>query len=104
MTEALAQMGGVSADAEVASQLPVPTGYKLLVALPAADEKTEGGIIKASETMHQEEVGTIVGYVVALGPDAYADKQRFPNGPYCKEGDLIMFRAYSGTRFTIHGT
>ena len=85
-----------------ASQLPVPTGYKLLIALPAPDEKTEGGILKAADTLQVEETGSIVGFVLAVGPDAYQDKKRFPNGPYCKEGDLIMMRAYSGTRFAIH--
>ena len=87
-----------------ASQLPQPTGYKILIALPAPEETTEGGIVKASETMKMEETGTIVGYVVEVGPDAYQDKKRFPNGPYCKKGDLVMFRAYSGSRFRIHGT
>ena len=85
------------------SQLPEPAGYKILIALPEVDEKNEGGIIKAQETMHLEEVGSIVGFVMKLGPDAYQDKKKFPNGPYCKEGDLILMRSYSGTRFSIHG-
>jgi co-chaperonin GroES (HSP10) len=90
--------------AERAKQLPRPTGYKLLIALIEPDEKTEGGILKADETKRMEEVGSIVGYVVAVGPDAYADRKRFPNGKYCEQGDTVMFRAYSGTRFMIHGT
>ncbi len=89
---------------KLASQLPKPMGYKLLIALPESDEKTDGGIIKASTTMRAEEVGSIVGYVVALGPDAYHDKKRFPNGPYCKQGDWIIMRAYAGTRLQIHST
>ncbi len=86
-----------------ARQLPDPTGYKILIIMPQVDEKTEGGIIKAQETMHLEEVGSIIGFVLKLGPDAYQDKKKFPNGPYCKEGDLILMRSYSGTRFSIHG-
>ena len=90
-------------ESRTAHQLPEPTGYKLLIALPRSEEKTDGGIIKAEETRHLEEVGSIVGFVLKLGPDAYKDKKRFPNGPYCKEGDCILMRSYSGTRFTIQG-
>lgn len=84
------------------TQLPEPSGYKLLIALPEVDEKTDGGIIKAQATRQLEEVGSIVGFVMKLGPDAYQDKSKFPNGPYCKEGDFILMRSYSGTRFNIH--
>jgi len=84
------------------TQLPEPSGYKLLIALPEVDEKTDGGIIKAQATRQLEEVGSIVGFVIKLGPDAYQDKSKFPNGPYCKEGDFILMRSYSGTRFNIH--
>jgi len=86
-----------------ASQLPKPTGYKLLIALPDPEETTSGGIVKAAETLQREEVGSICGFVIAMGPDAYSDKKRFPNGPYCKVGDWILMRSYSGTRFRIHG-
>lgn len=90
-------------DTEKPTQLPDPKGYRLLVALPEPEEKTEGGIIKAKETRDVEEVGSIVGFVLKMGPDCYKDERRFPSGPYCKEGDFIMMRAYSGTRFKIHG-
>ena len=89
--------------AEKAKQLPEPKGYKILIAMPGSEEKTEGGIIKATVTRQLEEVGAMYGMVLKLGPDAYADKKRFPNGAYCKEGDLILMRSYSGTRFKIHG-
>jgi urease accessory protein UreE len=60
-----------------AKQLPQPKGYKILIALPEPEEKTAGGILKAHETLHNEEVGSIVGMVLELGPDAYSDQQRF---------------------------
>jgi|TARA_R100001594_G_scaffold24026_1_gene47075 co-chaperonin GroES (HSP10) len=88
---------------EKAHQLPKPSGYKILIALPEPEEKTEGGILKAKQTMDLEEIGSICGFVLAIGPDAYKDKKRFPNGAYCKEGDFILMRSYSGTRFKIHG-
>tara|TARA_R110002020_G_scaffold133429_2_gene297764 strand:- start:137 stop:535 length:399 start_codon:yes stop_codon:yes gene_type:complete len=86
-----------------ATQLPVPTGYHILLAIPSAEEKTEGGIIKAKSTITIEETSSIVGLVLAMGPDCYADEKRFPNGPWCKEGDFVIMRAYSGTRISIHG-
>ena len=86
-----------------ATQMPKPTGYKILIALPEPDEKTDGGIIKASQTIHTEEVGSIVGFVLDMGPDVYSDSARFPTGSFCKKGDWIVMRSYTGTRFMVHG-
>lgn len=84
--------------------MPVPCGYNLLCAVPKADEKYEGsGLLKPDTQKHIEEHSTVVLFVMAMGPQAYADKERFPDGPYCKEGDFILVRAYSGTRFKIDG-
>lgn len=85
-----------------AMQLPEPAGFRLLVALPEVDEKTQGGILKAVETMQVEQITTICGFVLKIGPDAYKDSSRFPSGPYCEEGDWVIFRSYSGTRVKIH--
>ena len=90
-------------DDKVASQLPKPSGYKILIALPNPEEKTEGGILKASQTLESEEIGSIVGFVISMGPDAYKSTDRFPSGPYCKEGDFILVRPNAGTRLVIHG-
>ena len=90
-------------DKEVKSQLPDPKGWKLLVAMPEVEESTKGGILKATSTMRDEEVSNICGYVLKLGPDAYSDKNRFPTGPWCKEGDWVVFRAYSGPRMKMYG-
>ena len=86
-----------------ASQLPEPAGYRLLIALPEVEETTEGGIYIPDERRTAESVASVVGYVMKAGPDAYSDEKRFPNGPWCKEGDWIVMRAYSGTRLRIHG-
>lgn len=90
-------------DARPAKQLPQPMGFKILLALPEPKEKTEGGIIKAEETKEIEELASPVGYVVALGPDCYKDTKRFPSGPWCKEGDWVILRPFSGTRIQCHG-
>jgi len=90
-------------DSRYASQLPEPKGYKLLIALPEVEEATEGGIIKSAQSQHEEAISTIVGWVMSMGPDSYANYSRFPNGPYCEVGDWVVFRAFSGTRIKIHG-
>ena len=79
-------------EAEVASPLPVPTGYHILIGLPEIEEKTEGGILKAKSTLELEEVASIVGFVIAMGPDCYKDEKRFPTGAWCKEGDFVLMR------------
>ena len=63
----------------------------------------ESATRKASQTIHAEEVGSIVGFVLDMGPDAYANPGRFPTGPFCKKGDWIVMRSYTGTRFMVHG-
>ena len=91
-----------SEETRQAHQLPDPTGYKILIALPDPEKEFDGGIIKSNKTLYEEEIGSIVGFVTKLGPDCYNDKKRFPSGPFCKEGDWILMRSYSGTRFKVH--
>lgn len=88
---------------EKATQLPQPSGYHILVAIPEIEAKYDSGIIKADSTMHYEEVLSTVFFVVKMGPDCYKDASRFPSGPWCKEGDFILARPNSGTRLKIHG-
>jgi co-chaperonin GroES (HSP10) len=85
------------------TQLPEVRGYRILCAVPNVDEKYESGLIKAGATKHIEEHSTVVLFVIKLGDMAYQDKDRFPTGPWCKEGDFVITRAYSGTRIKIHG-
>ena len=85
------------------AKLPEPTGYRLLIALPEIDEKTEGGVIMPDGLRRDESTASIIGFVIKSGSDAYSDKERFPNGPWCKEGDFVIFRSYSGTRFQSSG-
>jgi len=85
------------------TQLPEVKGYRILCALPSVEDTFESGIIKADKTKHIEEHSTVVLFVMKMGDMAYADKERFPTGPWCKEGDFVITRAYSGTRIKIHG-
>jgi co-chaperonin GroES (HSP10) len=88
---------------EKAKQLPTPTGYRILCAIPEQEKEFEGGIIKADETIMIEETLTTVLFVVAMGPDCYKDQTRFPSGPYCNVGDFILIRPNAGSRLVIHG-
>jgi len=96
----------VKSPEEKAKQLPDPKTFRVLCVVPEAMEEyadSEVGLVKSSQSIRHEEVLTPVLFVVKLGPDAYADKTRFPSGPSCKEGDFVIVRPNSGTRLKIHG-
>ena len=87
------------------AQLPVPVGYRVLIALPQVEETFDGtNLLKTDTQRNQEHVMSIIGLVVDMGDQAYSAAERFPTGPWCKVGDYVMFRANTGTRFTIDGS
>tara|TARA_R100001244_G_scaffold38640_1_gene34924 strand:+ start:5121 stop:5558 length:438 start_codon:yes stop_codon:yes gene_type:complete len=86
-----------------AESLPRPTGYRILILPFTLPEVTRGGIHLAKATLDKERIATVVGYVVAMGPDAYGDMNKFPEGAWCKEGDWVIFGRYAGARFQIEG-
>lgn len=88
---------------EKATQLPKPSGYRILCAIPEIEKEYESGIIKADTTINHEELLTTVLFVVDLGPDCYKDASRFPTGPWCQKGDFVLVRPHAGTRLVIHG-
>ena len=81
----------------------MPTGYRILILPFTPPETTKGGIMLAKQTLDKERIATVVGLVVRLGPDAYSDKEKFPEGPWCKEMDWVIFGRYAGARFNIQG-
>ena len=85
------------------SQLPVPSGWRLLVLPFSPREKTKGGILIAQESLDKLRIATNCGYVVSMGPLAYHDKEKFPTGPWCKKGDWVIFARYAGSRLPIEG-
>ena len=89
------------ADPKVASKMPEPQGYKLLISPVEVEEKTEGGVYMPDQLRDAEGIASIIGWVVSMGPDAYKDKDKFPSGAWCNVGDFVIFRSYSGTRFKI---
>lgn len=86
-----------------AKQLPTPVGYRILCAIPEVEAEYESGLIKADITKQNEEVLTVVLYVVAMGADCYPNSDKFPSGPWCKVGDFILTKPYAGGRLIIHG-
>ena len=84
-------------------KLPQPTGWRLLVLPFKMKEKTKGGLVLAETTLEKQQVGSQVGLVMAMGPQCYKDKERYPEGPWCKEKDWVMFARYAGSRIKIEG-
>ena len=85
------------------AKLPQPTGWRILILPFKMKEKTKGGIIMGQDTLEKQQVASQCGNVLAVGPHAYQDKERFPNGPWCKVGDWVMFARYAGSRIKIEG-
>lgn len=90
-------------DSSLQEKLPVPTGYRILMLPFVPGKVTRGGIHLAKQTVDKERLSTVVGYVVKLGPDAYKDDRKFPEGPWCQEGDWVIFGRYAGARIQIEG-
>ena len=84
-------------------KLPKPTGWRMLVLPFKMKEKTKGGVILAEDTLERQQVASQVGLVMAMGPQCYKDKERYPEGPWCKEKDWVMFARYAGSRIKIEG-
>ena len=88
---------------DIKNALPVPAGWRLLVLPFTPKEKTKGGIIIAQESLDKARIATNCGYVIKMGPMAYGDKEKFPTGPWCKEGAWVIFARYAGSRLPIEG-
>ena len=85
------------------SQLPEPSGGRLLVLPFTPKEQTKGGILIAQESLDKLRVATNCGYVLKMGPLAYHDREKFSTGPWCKKGDWVIFARYAGSRLPIEG-
>ena len=90
-------------DQKVAEQLPKPTGWRVLILPYLGAEKSKGGIILTDQAREREQLATVCGYVLATGPDAYGDANKFPDGPWCQKGDWVIFARYAGSRLKIDG-
>jgi len=84
-------------------KIPQPTGFRLVILPLMLKKKTEAGLHLTDETIEQAQITTNICKILKVGPDAYKDKERFPNGPWCKEGDWVIIAKYAGSRITIEG-
>ena len=94
---------GIKSSKKESPKLPKPTGWRMLVLPFKMKEKTKGGVILAEDTLERQQVASQVGLVMAMGPQCYKDKERYPEGPWCKEKDWGMFARYAGSRIKIEG-
>ena len=94
---------GVKKSKKEEPKLPRPTGWRLLVLPFKMKEKTKGGVILAEDTLERQQVASQVGLVMAMGSQCYKDKDRYPEGPWCKVNDWVMFARYAGSRIKIDG-
>jgi chaperonin GroES len=94
---------GIKSSKKESPKLPKPTGWRMLVLPFKMKEKTKGGVILAEDTLERQQVASQVGLVMAMGPQCYKDKERYPEGPWCKEKDWVMFARYAGSRIKIEG-
>ena len=81
------ELVGVKKEIDVSSKLPKPTGWRILVLPFKQKDKTKGGLILADETVERSQVASTCGLVLRMGPHCY-DKERYPEGPWCKKGCL----------------
>ena len=84
------------------TKLPNPTGWRLLILPFKIGQKTKGGLVLADETIERSQVASTCGLVLRMGPYCY-DKEKFPEGPWCKKGDWVIFARYAGSRILIDG-
>lgn len=77
-------------------------GWRVLVRLAQPKEKTSGGIIMPEKTAEMEALAAITGEVVGVGEHCYP-RDKYPNGPWCRVGDWVIFRKYSGTPLKLNG-
>ena len=82
-------------------KVPNPTGYRITLFPLKLDSKTKSGIHLTDETVQESQLTTNICKVLKVGPDAYKDKERYPEGPWCKEGDWVLITTYAGSRIRV---
>lgn len=91
------------ADESLLNRMPSPTGWRMLILPYRGKAKTQGGVYLPDQVVDDSQLTTVVGYVMKMGNLCYKDESKFPDGPWCKQGDWIIFPRYAGSRFKIEG-
>ena len=102
-TQTFLDAKSVSENKSLLERLPSPTGWRILVLPYAGPKKTKGGVILTDTANETIQMTTVCAYVLKVGELAYKDKEKFPEGPWCKEGEWVIFGRYAGSRFKIEG-
>ncbi len=84
-------------------RVPQATGWRMVILTYKGWAKTKGGLLLTDKAIEEQQLTTNVGLILSMGSDAYADKNKFPNGPWCKKGDWVVFAKYAGSRVKIEG-
>ena len=90
-------------DQPILERLPAPAGWRILILPYRPPKATKGGILFSDKTLDDAQIQTVAGYVLKMGPLAYADREKFPEGPWCQEKQWVIFARYAGSRFKIEG-
>jgi len=90
-------------DASLLERMPNPTGWRILILPYQGKAKTAGGIFIPTEVQEKSQISTQVGYVLKVGPLAYKDRDKFPDGAWCAEKQWVLFARYAGSRLQIDG-
>jgi co-chaperonin GroES (HSP10) len=84
-------------------KIPQPSGWRMVLFPLKLEGKTKGGVLLTDETVTESQVTTNICKVLKMGPECYKDKEKFPSGPWCKEGDWVLITRYAGSRIRIDG-
>tara|TARA_B100000925_G_scaffold230718_1_gene179275 strand:- start:191 stop:604 length:414 start_codon:yes stop_codon:yes gene_type:complete len=84
-------------------KIPQPSGWRIVLFPLKLQGKTKGGVLLTDETVTESQVTTNICKVLKMGPECYKDKEKFPSGPWCKEGDWVLITRYAGSRIRIDG-
>ncbi len=90
-------------DKSLLDRMPTPTGWRMLILPYRGKGKTAGGLYLPEQVQEDAQLTTVVGYVLKQGDLCYKDSEKFPDGPWCKQGDWVIFARYAGSRFRIDG-
>ena len=85
-------------DKDTPDVLPELPGFHVLVRPVSVKEKTKGGILIPNSTKEDMSYLTTVGKVIKICDLAYNDTDKFPKGPWCKEGDYICYAKHAGQK------
>ena len=84
------------------TDIPKPVGWRVLIKIKEAQEKTAGGVYLTPEAQDTARIAAQIGQVIEIGNEAYGDLERFSQN-WCEAGDWIMIGKFAGVKFTING-